>query len=333
MITLPQLDRLSLAALEPAYLNALRARLEGGNDAEHWQRFRRTFGRSLILSHLIGRASLLTNLRLQGVRVPVANPTIQPGEFARYAEDIVTGPFWEAIDVFRSKIPNLRQVVDRLTPYTKARAFWVSEVESHQAIARVRDYITKSLEGQHPNKAIVKPSGKVTMVVEGSRADFVDTFNADAATLHLTRNRLQTVFRTNIMGALNEGQFAQIQSPGVQSEVALLMLDEVHDKRTRGNPSGLYPDASPHFQMDRFVAAPHDPVWNVIRPPNGYNCRASISPVTWERAEEMGLADAENKRLFLQRIQAYNGKRLEYIASGEYPDKGFRGPKSLGIAA
>src|SRR5262249_30012823 len=113
-------------------------------------------------------------------------------------------------------------------------------------------------------------------------------------------------------------------APGVQTQTALWVLHEIHDRRTRGNPGGLYPDAGPHYQMDGFIEAPSNPVWAAIGWPGpaGFNCRRSVAPMTWATAQQRGFAD-ESNQLIQSAIDAHNGPRWGYIASGAYPDPGF----------
>lgn len=134
---------------------------------------------------------------------------------------------------------------------------------------------------------------------------------------------LDTDTRTALMLGFNRGQAERLLQ---ESDLfPVWTLDEIRDARTRGNPRGLYPDAGPHYEMDGFSAAATDPVWRIITPPNGYNCRASITPVSIDEAQRKGwmttiggveVVDSSK----LRRIFA---RQWGYIERGRYPDPGW----------
>lgn len=330
--TLQSLNTEAMAALEPAYLAALTKQLHGQDAVEEWSEFRRLFSRAYILAHLIGRAMAVQGLVNQGAEIEVHNRPLRHEDFVTYAEskrNIVTAPFVDALKQFAARVPMLRRVVDRVSAEAKARAFWISNVESTEAIAKVRDRLKETLKGEGQFIPFTKPSGVVTPWRSPvSMTAFLDD---EEAALGLTRARLETVYRTNIMAALNEGHMRQALDPEVVDHVCLLQLHEIRDDRTRGAPGTDNPGH--HWQMDGFVERPDHPIWATIMPPNGYQCRAYISPLTWRKAESMGLADYATKQRKQEAIDAYNGERWRIINRGEYPDDGFTGPKNVSFAA
>jgi SPP1 gp7 family putative phage head morphogenesis protein len=72
-----------------------------------------------------------------------------------------------------------------------------------------------------------------------------------------------------------------------------------------------------HKAMYGFVASRTDPIWSIIRPPNGFNCRCYVRWIAWPEARKRRLnglrwPNATSKANFDQQI---------------FPDEGWRGPK------
>lgn len=267
------------------YVSALTATLRHEDPEQYWSRFRELFARAYVLANLIGRMEVQNSLK--GTR--------------KYAQSLMLAPWEKAIEIFLGKIPTAKSLLDLLIPEARAKAFYVTGIEQVEALSKIQQRVVKTLAAE---------PGESRHQLQAEAAE------------DLSLARLETVLRTNTMTALNEGAMDEAKSLG--DSVALLELNEVHDRRTRGNPNGLYPHEGKHFQMDGFVESPDNPVWNTIRPPAGFNCRGYTSVIGWVKAERMGLADADTRRLKRSAIDAHNGKRWDYIRSGQYPDPGFQ---------
>lgn len=317
---LAALDDAAMDALRPLYLGALTVQMLGRDAEPEWERFRKVFARAMILANLTARVDALDAMAREGIRPEVDNVPFRPNEVQLFQAGIVGGlelePFTEAINAFMSRIPKLRSEVDAMLPEARGLAFWVSDVESREAVASIQAKLGKTLE-------------EIATREGGGLRDFIDWAQEEEAA-NLAEARLETVYRTNVSTANNAGRFKQLQE--LDEFVALYRLNEVRDLNTRGNPAGLYPDAGPHFQMNGFLAATNDVVWEVVWPPNGFNCRASVSPISWTSARRMGLAD-EHDNLNFEAIAVRNGPRRGFIESGAYPDQGFESGAVSGLAA
>lgn len=228
----------------------------------------------------------------------------------RYADDhdgvIKIKPFRKALAAIRKRVSVPVYVLQQMELRAKNWAFWITGVDR----TKILDQVKKTISGAMAGKGIPSTSQiRAALGEEGKKI-------ADA--------RIETIVRTNVATGFMDGQRAAIGKN--IKHFALLRLDEIHDRRTRGNPDGLYPNPlHPHYQMDGFMEEPTHPVWQTIWPPNGYNCRASITPITWLEAKSMGLV--KNLKIDRAALDKHNGRRWYYITRGLYPDKGFQGPK------
>jgi len=102
--------------------------------------------------------------------------------------------------------------------------------------------------------------------------------------------RLQTIARTNTFEAVNESRLNFFRSPDLEGFVQALEYNAILDSRTTELCQGLH----------GHVAPIGDPVWDDFRPPNHFNCRSVLLPITendaWQPAEldprEKGLKPA-----------------------------------------
>lgn len=306
--TLNALNAAAMEELTISYTQAVTSQLKGLDGLAEWATFRGVLIRCLVLANLIGRSGAAHALRLRFAQEVVPHVVVAAYTESSLGEGFLTRPFTEAINSFAGKVPHLRATIDAMLPVMRDKAFWVTGIESTEAVVKIQQGITMKL---------------ANMSTGGTLGDWIAEQQAKEAS-GLSAARLETVYRTNVMTALNEGTDAQLSEPEMVDATALWKLVEVHDRRTRGNPSGLYPNAGPHYQMDGFIEAPEHPVWAQIGWPGpaGYNCRRSLYPLGWLTAQRLGFA-TKDRRLIQQAIDRHNGERWEYIRRGAYPDKGF----------
>ena len=150
-----------------------------------------------------------------------------------------------------------------------------------------------------------------------SLPDFIDRAWLSGAQ-DLTAARLETVYRTNMQPASNEGHMATMRAPEVKYVAPLGMIVEIQDPRSRPH----------HAVMDGYVNTVEVIDQLQLRPPNGFNCRGTVRSVSWTEAETLGLV--KDGEVDWDALSRYNGKRQGFIDRGEYPDPGF---SSIGRAA
>lgn len=164
-----------------------------------------------------------------------------------------------------------RDRFDALEDAERQRAFTVSGLESETTIQKLRDLLTSSVA-----------SG-------GTLRDFsAGVDEAMAGGTILAPDHLETVFRTNVLGAYSRGLDAVLDTPGVGEAFPYAEYHATHDTRVRDE----------HFALERCgigggpIYRRDDPVWLKFRPPWGYNCRCTWSPLTVEQAAQRGIPEA-----------------------------------------
>lgn len=93
----------------------------------------------------------------------------------------------------------------------------------------------------------------------------------------LPKWRLETVFRTNIQTAFQVGRYRQMTE--LKRQMPYWMYDAVNDSRTRPT----------HAAMDGKVYPADHPFWKTWYPPNGYNCRCSVVPLSRRHVRMAGV--------------------------------------------
>lgn len=102
-------------------------------------------------------------------------------------------------------------------------------------------------------------------------SDALDTANVPAY--------INTLVRTNTFEALNEARFAEFTDPALEGFVTGLEYSAIMDERVT--------DICAHMDGRMYLST--SPVWEQYRPPNHYNCRSLLIPITtadgWDGTE------------------------------------------------
>jgi SPP1 gp7 family putative phage head morphogenesis protein len=150
-----------------------------------------------------------------------------------------------------------------LQGFARAQAFSVASIAQLDQLKLVQDSLLTALEEgqsfQRWKKEALKP---------------------DSPLREFPRHRIENIFRTNLQGQYNRGRCEQQNR--TRETFPWLLFDAVNDSRTR--PS--------HAAMDGFVARYDDPIWNIWRPPAGYQCRCRVIALTEKQAQKYINADA-----------------------------------------
>jgi SPP1 gp7 family putative phage head morphogenesis protein len=170
-------------------------------------------------------------------------------------------PFEEAERFFEGKLPLAPGVAEKLQGIAKSRAFAVAGIAKEEALRTVFESMGRAIREGRTLADFRKDIGQV----------IEDRGWGDQPW------RVDTMFRTNVLTAYAAGQYGKIQEAG--DLFPYLQYDAVGDGATR--PS--------HLAMDGKVYAAKDPIWETWFPPNGFNCRCTVRPLSEVEAEAMGV--------------------------------------------
>ncbi len=328
---------------ETHYRSAIADQLRGNSGVEQWHAFEIAFARAIMLSQLLGFSAIVEPLPIPEKfvrRVPFDPADIDLNE------NFLVGDFIEAIQLFDDRIPDLRGTVIALQGDAQALAHAIRLGEEEGALSQlaqsnvaIREAIGRRFwVSGISDVGVINLKNLIADAIEGKISEstlglvpFIDKAQAEGAE-GLSRARLETVYRTNLNTAFNDGQVQALRGPEVKKLIPLVMLLEVQDRRTRGNPNGINPDGRPHYQMHKYVNTLEYFESRGIVPPNGYNCRGSVRSVSNSEARRNGW-QREDGTIDEQALSKYNGRRQSFIDSGEYPDPGFNIRRTPSIAA
>jgi SPP1 gp7 family putative phage head morphogenesis protein len=145
-----------------------------------------------------------------------------------------------------------------------------------------------------------------------------EQFKADAGEVFELRGwvgkrswRVNNIFQTNIQTAYNVGRYEQLQEE--KEIMPYWMYDAINDAGTRKT----------HLAMDGRIWPADHAVWNTWYPPNGFNCRCSVSGVTRGQAERRGMQVEEDDPTdrMLEVVDKESGNALE--TANMIPEAGF----------
>jgi SPP1 gp7 family putative phage head morphogenesis protein len=107
-----------------------------------------------------------------------------------------------------------------------------------------------------------EPRETVLQMAADLLADALDVANVPAY--------INTLVRTNTFEALNEARFAEFTDPALEGFVTGLEYSAIMDDRVT--------DICAHMDGRMYLST--SPVWDQYRPPNHYNCRSILIPIT-----------------------------------------------------
>lgn len=180
-------------------------------------------------------------------------------------------PFDQAVDallsrpVYGGQLELSWQEVSEL--YQGDNAFALARIASDRITNRVQKYIAQAMtDGTNQDAAI---QGVLTSFGKNMVKELGNYAEAYA----------ETVYRTNANSAYNEGRMQQAQDPVVAEVIGGFIFDTFLDDVVRPN----------HKAAHGFIAGTNDPIWQMLQPPLGYNCRCTINFVDKFDLEEWGL--------------------------------------------
>ena len=349
MTEIERIYRQGIAEAGRWYRAALAAQVrEEPEDAdEAWDRYAEAMGRVLTLAALAGEAQAHAAAKKQGAEWEAEDwPEDKPAKFAVAKPAFTVGTWWEAVRKFRGRIPMSWRTVQRIRREMQRLSERLARSESKTAIRDLEkrlEALRAVLRGGFRAKGATAAQARrlqelIAQAIEsrttpkGLKTAALSKFIRRAQVegiIGMTSARLETVYRTNVASAYNDATVDAMEGADVARWAPLLRLVEIHDRRTRGAPGGVYKrkgqsrNPGSHWQMDGYIATAEDFREQGLVPPNGFNCRGSLEPVTRDEATAMGLVKRDGS-LDRNALRRYNARRQQIIDRGEYPDPGFK---------
>jgi len=173
--------------------------------------------------------------------------------------------FDEAVKAFRRRVPMTDAQFDRLDAAAQSHAFKVAGVADARLVQETFDAIDRAVENGTTFKDFKVDVG----------AKLEEAWGGEDAP------RLETVFRTNVMTAYNDGRDAIFDHPEVKKARPFRRFDAVGDSRD-------CPICEP---LDGTILPADDPFWERHKLPLHPNCRCESVALSPEEADDEGVDD------------------------------------------
>lgn len=220
--------------------------------------------RAGVLARLTGQLLATEELEVKGVDFPSKR-------FTTFAEEDPLVSLDEAATLFRDRLPIDRRAFNRLVADLKRKYFTVAGIEEANLLKLAQEALIEAIDAGGTVETFALALKEKGVKYTGQ------AFGADLAGQDLGDYHLRTVFRTNVMGAYNEGRREIFEDEDVADDIIAYLYSAIDDERTR--PA--------HAAMDGKIFLKDDPIWQTWWPPNGYNCRCTVVPITREEAARL----------------------------------------------
>jgi len=120
----------------------------------------------------------------------------------------------------------------------------------------------------HRIQAVVEQGTKQAATLNAIREDARVALEADG--VYVSTHHLETIVRTTGFEAVNEARFSYFLDPALNGFVEALEYSSILDERT----------TSICNHLDGRIYATDAPEWASYRPPNHFNCRSLLIPIT-----------------------------------------------------
>ena len=227
--------------------------------------------RALLTSHMMGRGDGVINMQNQGYDF---------GKVKKFAEiafdwEVLDEPFTpeDAVKFFSGKVPMTREEFDALTEKLMSEAFYVTGLEKLAIEKDVKALLTKALKNGMTLEEFKFRLNEMQIKYATPAYGREGTVGEGILDYHA-----ETVFRTNMMDAYNQGRREMYGDPDVREYFPAYEYTAIMDGRTRET----------HAAMDGAVFKAADPIWDRIWPAAGYNCRCTVITINkYDFTEDM----------------------------------------------
>ena len=185
------------------------------------------------------------------------------------------------------KLPPRHVVVQQL--YSKENAFALARASNLKVTANIQKTLERFMnEGRTLTDA---KGGLMKQAILDGQKDWSAAY-------------AETVYRTNVNTAYTRGMVEMAKDPAVSEVIGGFHFHSINDGATRSN----------HRAANGLIAGVHDPLWESLTPPLGYNCRCALRLVGRDELERKGLIEGN--------MVLNNSAKLPRFGQAE-PDPGF----------
>lgn len=172
-------------------------------------------------------------------------------------------PYTKALEDFERRLPVTRPTWDKLSAIERDRAFTIAGATQDVVVRKMQHELQRQIEGG---------------------ADLRDFRKAVAKRLETAgftpqnASHVETIFRTNVLGAYNRGRVAEMSEPDIVQLFPFWQVLTANDgpPRQRAN----------HRAVHGWILRADDPYWTSEGgPPWDFNCRCRLRSLTRKRAE------------------------------------------------
>jgi SPP1 gp7 family putative phage head morphogenesis protein len=246
--------------------------------------FQREYWRSTLHAEMLGaldsQYSRETDIEVEPAKFALPAAAAKPG-FANMS-------YKNALEYFTKKSTMTRADFDKLNAGAKARAFTFARTTSSDLLKLVHSELGRMIADGHDLKQFQK---------------FMKERVESAGWTPANASHVQTIARTNTMGAYNAGRLKDMTTTAALIDRPYWQIRGVDDSRQRDT----------HGAVNGKVFAASDPMWDSIHPPFGYNCRC--------RSVSLSAKQVKNRGLEVSQGSSVSG----------LPDKGFDAPGVRGL--
>lgn len=232
----------------------------------------------------------------------------------------------EAIRYFESKGLKLTKSWNELWQDAQVKSFTVAHVGKMDVLmdihAGIRDALHDGItEREFMNRLLptLQAKGWWGKAIDKTTGEILETYPGSSIPVQYgSPARLRLIYQQNLQTAYMAGRYQAMREGAWATPYWQYVA--VMDSRTR--PA--------HSALNGRVWRHDDPIWNTLYPPNGWNCRCRISPMSKKSVERKGLqAEDSSDRLVTRSIPA--GKNADGsqryadvtgIKTGKYDENG-----------
>jgi SPP1 gp7 family putative phage head morphogenesis protein len=191
----------------------------------------------------------------------------------------------EAVRYFKEKGLKLTQSWRDLWKEAHAKAFTVAHCAKMDVLLDIHEGVRTAIEEGITSQEFIKrlkpllqAKGWWGKAIDPSTGEITESYpNSNAPVQYGSTRRLQLIYQQNLQVAYMTGRYIAMKE-GV-SFTPFWQYVAVMDASTRDS----------HAKLNKAVWKHDDPIWDTLYPPNGWNCRCRVRPLSQKGLEREGL--------------------------------------------